>query len=126
SRTLNRQVRVNDVQLTATTTRPLCNGATNGAINLSVSGGSAPYTFSWTGPSGFTAATEDLVNVAAGTYTVSVTDGTGCSRTQSFNVGSPAALTGTLTPSIQPFGENIACHGGNTGTLNLALTGGTA
>ncbi|MBX2972919.1 MAG: choice-of-anchor L domain-containing protein, partial [Flavobacteriales bacterium] len=126
TRTMSRQVRVSNVQLTATNTRPLCHGASNGALNLTVSGGAAPYTFNWTGPNGFTATTEDLINIGAGTYTVVVTDGIGCTRTQSYNVGSPAELTGTLTPSIQPFGENIACNGGSTGTLSLALTGGTA
>lgn len=126
SRTMSRQVRVSNMELIPTITAPLCSGATNGAINLQVQGGIAPYTYSWTGPNGFTAATEDLVNIAAGTYTLVITDDLGCTRTRSFNVGSPAELTGTLTPSIQPFGENIACHGATTGTLNLALVGGTA
>lgn len=125
SRTVVRQVRVSNPVLTATTTRPLCSGQTNGAINLSHSGGFAPFTFNWTGPNGFTAITEDLTNIPAGTYTVSFSDGTGCVRTQSFNVGSPAVLGGSLTPSILPFGENVACFGGSTGSLGLTLTGGT-
>ncbi len=125
SRTVARQVRVSNPVLTATTTRPLCSGQTNGAINLSHSGGFAPFTFNWTGPNGFTATTEDLTNIPAGTYTVSYSDGTGCMRTQSFNVGSPAVLSGTLTPSILPFGENVACFGGTTGSLGLTITGGT-
>lgn len=123
---LSSQIRVSDMQLSATGTRPLCSGQSNGAINLSVSNGVAPYSFSWTGPNGFTAATEDLVNIGAGTYSVTVTDAAGCSRTHSASVAAPAPLTGSLSPSIQPFGENIACHGGTTGTLSLSLNGGTA
>lgn len=126
SRTITRQVRVSNTQITGVVTRPLCNGQSNGAINLSLTGGVPPYAITWTGPGGYTSTSEDLVNIPAGTYTVTVSDVIGCARTQSFNVGSPEVLAGTLTPSIQPFGENIACNGGNTGTLSLALTGGTA
>lgn len=50
----------------------------DGAINFSVSGGTPPYTFSWTGPSGFTATTEDLSGLAGGQYNVTVTDANGC------------------------------------------------
>jgi len=126
TRTMTRQVRVSNTQLSAVTTRPLCDGQSNGAINLTVTGGIAPYSISWSGPNGFTAITEDLLNIAAGTYTVTVVDDIGCTRTQSYNVSAPAPLNGVLTPSIQPFGENIACHGGNTGTLSMNLSGGTA
>ncbi|MBL7951336.1 MAG: choice-of-anchor L domain-containing protein, partial [Flavobacteriales bacterium] len=126
SRTFTRLVRVSDPQLNAVTTRPLCDGASNGAINLTVTSGSQPYSYAWSGPNGFSAATEDLVNIPAGTYTVTVLDNIGCTRTRSFNVGSPAALNGTVAPSILPFGENIACHGASTGTLGLTINGGTA
>ncbi|MCB0769214.1 MAG: SprB repeat-containing protein, partial [Flavobacteriales bacterium] len=126
SRTISRLVRVSNATLSATITRPLCSGASNGALNLSVSGGTAPFSFTWTGPNGFTASSEDLVNVGAGTYNVTVTDGSGCTRTQSFNISEPAALSAMVSPSILPFGENVACFGGTTGTLNLNLTGGTA
>lgn len=53
---------------------PVITGFSAGAVNLSVSGGVAPYTYSWTGPGGFTAATEDISGLAPGTYTVVVTD----------------------------------------------------
>ncbi|MCB9163441.1 MAG: choice-of-anchor L domain-containing protein [Flavobacteriales bacterium] len=126
SQSITRQVRVSDIALSATSTRPLCNGQSNGALNLTATGGIPPYLFAWTGPNGFTSSSEDLVGIGAGTYTVTVSDAIGCSRTQAFNVSTPSPLTGSLTPSIQPFGENIACHGGNTGTLTLAISGGTA
>ena len=126
STSLSTAVTVSSISLSAVTTRPLCQGQVNGAINLSASGGTAPYAYSWTGPNGFQATTEDLVNVAAGTYTVTVNDAASCVRTQSFNVGSPAALAITLAPSILPFGQNIACHGSSTGSLDLSISGGTA
>ncbi len=49
-------------------------GMSTGSIDLSVSGGVAPFTYSWTGPSGFTATTEDISGLEYGNYTVTVTD----------------------------------------------------
>lgn len=49
-------------------------GPGSGAIDLTVSGGIAPFTYSWNGPSGFTASTEDISGLDMGTYTVTVTD----------------------------------------------------
>jgi len=49
-------------------------GVSAGSIDLSVSGGVGPFTYSWTGPSGFTATTEDLSGLPYGIYTVTVTD----------------------------------------------------
>lgn len=49
-------------------------GAGSGSIDLSVSGGVAPFVYSWTGPSGFTATSEDISGLDMGTYTVTVTD----------------------------------------------------
>lgn len=126
SRTVNRLVRVSNPTLSGVVTRPLCAGNSNGALNLSVTGGTAPFSFAWTGPNGFSSTSEDLVNVIAGTYSVTATDGAGCTRTQSFNIGQPAPLSATLTPSILPFGENVACFGGATGTLSTSVSGGTA
>ena len=49
-----------------------------GSIDLTVSGGTAPYSFGWAGPDGFTSTAEDMNNLAAGDYTVWVTDANGC------------------------------------------------
>ncbi|HEY0975875.1 MAG TPA: choice-of-anchor L domain-containing protein, partial [Flavobacteriales bacterium] len=125
SRTVYRNVRVSRLALSAVVTRPLCNGGNNGAINLSIADGIAPYTYSWTGPNGFTANTQDLTGLVAGTYTVTVQDAA-CSRTQSYNVGQPTVLAVSLSPSLLVFGQNISCSGGSDGSINSAITGGTA
>ena len=70
-----------------------CYGGNNGGLNLSVIGGTAPFTYAWTGPASYTSATEDLLNVYAGIYTVTVTDANGCSAQLSGTVVEPSAYT---------------------------------
>ena len=53
---------------------PATAGFTNGAITLTIAGGFAPYTFSWTGPDGYTSTLQDLTALAPGEYCVNVTD----------------------------------------------------
>jgi len=52
----------------------------DGVIDITVTGGTAPYSYSWDGP-GFTSEDEDVTGVAAGDYTVTVTDANGCEFT---------------------------------------------
>lgn len=125
SRTFSRVLRVSNIGLSAAITDPLCQGGTNGVLNLTVSGAVAPITYSWTGPNGFTASSEDLSGIASGTYTVTVQDAA-CSKTQSFNVGQPQALGITLDPTTWIFGQNIRCHGGSDGVIDATITGGTS
>ena len=47
-------------------------------IDLTATGGVAPYTFAWIGPNGFNATTEDVIGGPTGTYNVTVTDSNGC------------------------------------------------
>ncbi len=60
-----------DLTANAINTTP---GNATGSIDLTVSGGVAPYTYSWTGPNGNMGTDEDLNNLAEGEYTVTVTD----------------------------------------------------
>ncbi|MBR9914996.1 MAG: hypothetical protein GYB32_09260, partial [Algicola sp.] len=59
----------------------LCYGESTGSINATVTGGVPPYTYDWTGPDGFTANSEDLSGLPAGTYTLTVTDANSCITT---------------------------------------------
>ena len=94
-----------------------CFGNNNGAIDLGVSGGTAPYTYSWSNG----ATTEDISSLVANTYTVTITDANGCQLIQVVNVDQPAFplnIAETIT--------DISCFGANNGSLELVVTGGTA
>ncbi len=103
---------------TTVVTNISCNGGTNGTINLTPSGGTGPYTFNWGG--GIT--TEDRTGLAAGTYSVTITDLNGCTGTVSgISVTQPISIvSGTAIVT------NVACNGGSNGTIDLTSTGGTA
>ncbi|RYD97014.1 MAG: T9SS type A sorting domain-containing protein [Sphingobacteriales bacterium] len=94
-----------------------CNSGANGSATVSVTGGTAGYTYSWS-PSGGTAATAS--GLTAGTYTVTVTDANACQATQSFTITEPSVLV--VTPVAQ---TNIACNGAATGSASIIATGGT-
>ena len=57
-------------------TNPSCSTIADGAIDVTVTGGTQPYSYQWSG--GSTATTEDLTLVLAGTFTITVTDAHGC------------------------------------------------
>ena len=63
-----------------------CNGANDGAINLTPSGGTGVYTYSWTDDNGFTASTDDISNLSAGTYTLVVLDENSSFRCKYFSL----------------------------------------
>ena len=90
-------------------------GATNGSIDLSVAGGTAPYGYSWTNG----ATTQDLTGLAAGTYTVTVTDAHACQAFKSVTILAPGA------PSLSETHVNVSCQGGSNGSVDLTVTGGT-
>jgi hypothetical protein len=102
-----------NLQLTTAVTNAGC--GTLGAINLSVAGGTGPYTYAWTGPNGFTASTEDLTGLAAGTYSVTVTDNaTQCTATTSATVGSSPDTT---PPVVLAAGFTTALASNGTRTI---------
>ncbi|HRE73537.1 MAG TPA: gliding motility-associated C-terminal domain-containing protein [Flavobacteriales bacterium] len=74
------------IVLSLDSTDASCSTVADGAINATVSGGAGNFTFNWTGPNGFTEATEDIANVFSGIYYLTVTDANGCSLTDSIIV----------------------------------------
>jgi len=103
-------------------TDPLCNGGSNGSADLTVSGGTSPYTYSWDDAS--LSSSEDISNVPAGTYTATVTDANGCIETASVTISEPTAVTlttsGTDANCGQADGEVCATPSGGTGAYTYA------
>jgi len=104
-------------QLTATgvVTNISCNGANDGAIDLTVTGGTTPYTFLWSN----NATTEDVSGLAATTYDVIVTDANGCEFRDTFEITEPDSLLSSIA------GTDASCSGGGNGSAILTVTGGT-
>lgn len=80
-----------NTSLSAVTTPATC--SSGGAITLTVQGGTAPFTYQWTGPNSFASATKDITNLGAGVYTVTATDATLCTTTIQATVSAPVDTT---------------------------------
>ncbi len=113
SRTLTTSPAIN---VTATPSSVLCNGGATGSISTTVSGGTPGYTYLWSG--GIT--TPNRSGLIAGTYNLTVTDTRGCTGIASATVTQPAVIS--ATPTITP----ANCFGQASGTITLAVAGGTA
>ncbi|NNF02391.1 MAG: T9SS type A sorting domain-containing protein, partial [Bacteroidia bacterium] len=88
-----------------------CNGVNNGTANVSVSGGVAPYAYSWnTNPVKTTAA---INNLGGGVYTCTVTDANSCTSTASVNIFDPSVIMAFTIPNNP-----------NPGDVNLLVSGG--
>jgi gliding motility-associated-like protein len=98
----------------------LCFGQSTGVITVNVVGGTAPYTYAWSGPNGFSSSNQNLTNVLAGTYQLLVTDNSGCFKTLSVPLTQPTAIT------IKAATTPIICYGGNDASITLTITGGIA
>lgn len=100
--------------LSAAITNATCSNA-NGSLQLTISGGNAPFTFLWS--NGKT--TQNITNLSAGSYTVTVTGSNGCNATLTASVSTTSGLTLTLTPQA-------ATCGSANGSVTLAVSGGTS
>ncbi len=110
----------NSLTITSTVTPAKCFAACNGSINITPSGGTPTYTFSWTGPAGFTANTQNISGLCSGAYTLNITDANSCPRQFTFTVTQPTVLTLTATAS------NVLCNAACNGTINVTASGGTS
>jgi len=93
-----------------------CPGNNDGMIDLTVTGGTQPYSYLWnTG-----ATTEDLSGLAAGTYRPTVTDANGCTESTVVVITEPDDLV--ITPTI----SNLACNDDDSGQISVQVSGGSA
>ncbi|MEP7317360.1 MAG: SdrD B-like domain-containing protein [Panacibacter sp.] len=88
---------------------------TDGSINVTVTGGTTPYSYHWN----TNAITEDLSNIGVGTYTLTVTDAHGCSGNITVVIISNCACKSKITVT------NPSCAGSTDGVLKVTTTGGS-
>ncbi len=97
---------------------PTSCGANTGSITATPSGGTAPHTYTLNG--GTPQASNVFNNLAAGFYTVNITDATGCIKTLTITVTATSNLQATFTQ------VNASCPGVNNGQVTITPTTGTA
>ncbi len=92
-----------------------CSNSNNGSINLSVTGGSAPYSFIWnTGNN-----SEDIFGLPPGNYSVTITDNLNCSVALTSTVSTLSNMQDTIDVIA-----NISCFGNSDGALLVSVQGG--
>lgn len=95
-----------------------CFGFNTGRVFSNATGGTTPYSYSWS-----TSPVQTLpvaVNLVAGNYTVTVTDANSCTVSATDVVGEPTQLTVSITNQV----DNV-CYGGNIGTATATAAGGS-
>jgi hypothetical protein len=110
------------VTATATATNATCFAGTDGTATATASSGTKPYTYSWgTVPAQLT---KKAVGLSPGTYTVTVTDSSGCPASAVATVGAPAAITINTTvigtTCNQPNGQALVSASGGTGSYTYS------
>ena len=113
-------ITITEPALLSCTTMPTdasCDGGSDGEAEVIPTGGTGPYTYLWDDAAAQTTAV--AVNLAAGMYTVVVTDANGCITTCEAQINAPLPLTCTLT------GVDVLCNGDATGSITVANSGGT-
>jgi gliding motility-associated-like protein len=103
--------------LTTTQTNVTCMGMSNGSVGVTVSGGDLPYTYNWNTvpPSNL----QNVTDLPAGTYTVTVTESNGCSATAS------ATIVSSNTLYMLAGKTDVTCYGDEDGTAWVTADGGT-
>lgn len=96
------------------TTNEIC-GNSQGAIDMTVSGGALPYTYIWSNG----ASTQDLANIPAGTYNITVTDGNYCSVVSTASINN---ISGTLSYTWGNAVDEV-CNN-NEGSIDILINGG--
>lgn len=96
-----------------------CSGACDGNISLGVSGGTAPLSYSWTGPSGYTKTTKNINGLCGGNYSLTVTDAEGCTAVENYTITSAVSIDMSLSKS------NPGCNN-DDGSIDVEFSGGLA
>jgi hypothetical protein len=86
----------NPLVVNAIITNATGNTTTDGAVHITVTGGTLPYTYSWSNGTNL----ENNINVAPGSYIVSITDANGCVTSGVYNVSSATGINSASATSL--------------------------
>lgn len=101
-----------------------CFGFSDGQINISTSGGNAPYNYAWSGDGPVSGDGTNMVfDLSTGNYSVNITDDNGCLFNTSFYVPENSALSINTTESNYN-GFNNRCYGNDDAWVSTSVTGG--
>lgn len=96
-----------------------CNGGSDGSIVITPSGGSgAGYTFAWSPVPSNGDGTNEALDIGPGLWSVTVTDGSGCSETFDFDIDEPDPIVLSADPT------NVTCNGFCNGSILITASGG--
>lgn len=108
------------ISITGNVAHVTCNGAADGKIDITAQSITSIKSYEWKNSKGTIIATsEDVSNLSADTYTVTVTDADGCKLSTNYTVTQPTAISVSATPT------NTTCFGGNDGKITASASGGT-
>ncbi len=102
-----------------------CNGASDGMISLTISGGvpfttGDPYQITWNGPNGFISNNTNISNLSAGNYQLQVLDAGGCPYQATYTITEPEKIK--ISEITQ---KNVSCYGNGDGEISFKVSGGT-
>lgn len=104
------------LEATYIATNVACFGESNGEIDITVTGGTSSYTYAWSNLT----IDEDLLNILAGTYTVTVTDVNNCSTSLSVTINEPSEIFYSVSTI------DLLCEGEDEGQISISsIAGGT-
>ena len=102
-----------------------CNGASDGQITISGTGGTGAYTFAQVSPAGPSNATGIFSGLPQGTFDFTVTDLNGCSDLVQITLNQPALLTAIAAVTSNYNGSQISCNGLSDGVITVTASGGS-
>lgn len=105
---------INAVNLASSSVvHPACFGAATGSINVTTSNGATPFSYLWSNG----AITEDISNLTAGNYTLTIMDAQGCKASAAYTLISPTAIA--TSPTIVP----VSCNQAQNGAIAVQVSG---
>ena len=104
------------ITIFVTATPVSCAGLTNGRATVHATGGTPNYSYLWSNST----TSLSIINLVAGTYSITLTDNNLCTASASFDITNPVPISGLATPT------NDSCNAGSDGSIILLPVGGSA